>query len=190
MRLILFHIVFFLSAITYGQRIHMEIGGTLEFNDVFIDQPELISEAKFTEFHSLGLNGLLRVSKRKFATQLNIGFMKAVDQFVRYIDGSTSTAYVNLNSFPIGVLESFYLIKQPEKKLDVQIGIVNEFYINRSVFVPSSQEVNSWTFAGRGAVNYTYRTFICGVYYDHSFRSQFSSLKPSAIFGASIGLIY
>lgn len=190
MRILLIHIMLFVTTFSFGQRIHLEVGGNLEFGDTFFDKPAWIQNAKFTEIHSLGLNGLLRVSKRKFATQINVGFMKAMDQFIRFKDGNTATTYINLNSFPLGVLESFYLIKKPEKKLDIQIGLINSFYLNKVVFAPSSQIVNAWYLGGRGALNYTYHSFMCGVYYDHTIRSQYTIQQPTAIFGASIGLIY
>lgn len=190
MRKVTLYMLLFLSATLYGQRMHLEIGANLEFNDVFFDQPTWINQSKFTEIHSIGLNGLIRVSKRKFGTQLNIGFTKAIDQFVRMNDGNASTKYINLNTIPIGLLEHFYLVKKPEKKLDLQMGFINSFCLNGFTYLPNKTQMNKWQLSARGAINYTYHTFICGVYYDYPVRSQFADYRPTALFGASIGLIY
>lgn len=184
-------IVFFVCAFNVSaQRWHLEVGGSIEFRDVLYDQPNWIDSSKFTEIHCLGVNGFVKASKRKFATQLTFGFSKAIDQFIRFDNDRTHAEYFNLNTISLALAESFYLVKKAAYKLDIQGGVVNNFHLNRSIFLPSKQKVTLYIPVLRTGMNFTYHSLIVGVHYDFPMRHLMLNHPSTAMFGASLGVIY
>ena len=181
-----------------GQQRHLEIGAKLGFKDEFHLKPSFDLNSNYTEIHYFDLYLFGRVSRRRFGTEIGLGFEKSSDYFVRYVDNSTEFGYINLNRVQFDLSEFFYLHKSAVHKWDLQIGLRNYFGFNKQIWIPHEMELKTWKLSGRIATNYTYKTFMIGLFYEYDFRSDYvdftstasAQSNRAAVFGLNIGVIY
>ncbi len=185
-------ILIFLFSSFYGssQQYHLEVGAKVGFKDEFHLNPSFDLNSKYTEIHLFEAYFFGRVSKRRFGNELGFGFEKASDYFVRYTDNSKEVGYVNLNHLQFDVSQYYYLHKSAEKKWDVQVGLRNYFCLNNQIWIPHKMEMKTWKLAGRIATNYSYKTFIVGLFYEYDIRPNYVDYDRAAVFGLNVGLIY
>lgn len=169
---------------------HLEVGSALAFKDEFFDHAPFDSLAKFSEIHLYELAVFTRVSKRRFGGELGVGFEKAGYRFSRYANDSTLTRYIQLNRITTDVSALFYLVKKAQTKLDVQCGIRNYFNMPGRLYLPDVYAIRSWSVGGRAGINYTYRSFLCGLFYEYPLRKTYPFQRPDATFGLRVGVIY
>jgi hypothetical protein len=176
----------------YGasQQQHLEIGAKLGFKDEFHAKPSFDLNARYTEIHYFDAYFFGRVSKRRFGNEFGIGFEKASDYFVRYDDNSKQFGYINLNRIQIDISQYYYFIKTPLHKWDVQLGLRNYIGFNNRIWIPQGMDLKAWKLSGRITTNYTYKTFILGMFYEYDFRSDYVQFDRAAVFGFNFGVIY
>lgn len=176
--------------IGFSQRPHLEVGATLGFKDDFHWKPEFDPNSKYTEFHMYDVYFFSRVSRNKIGGEFGLGFEKAGNYFVRYQDNSTELNYVNFNRISIELSPLIYLIKSSEKKLDFQLGLRNYFNLNSQISVPQQIDLKRWKLAGRATINYTYRSFLVGIFYERDLRSDYSFRFKGVTFGIRGGVLF
>ena len=148
-----------------SQQQHLEVGAKLGFKDEFHRKPSFDLNSKYTEIHFFDAYLFGRVSKRRFGNEFGIGFEKASDYFVRYTDNSKQFGYVNLNNLQFDLSQYYYLHKSAVQKWDIQVGLRNYFSLNKQIWIPHKMDLKTWKLSGRIATNYTYKTFIIGLFY-------------------------
>lgn len=179
-----------LANFTFGQRAHLEVGGTIGFKDEFFMRPTFSASAQFAEFHVYDLSVFTRVSKRRLGLELDLGFEKAAYYFVRFDANSKATNPMNLNRILSDVSGFVYLKKNAKHKVDVQLGCRNYFNCTPNLTLNNTYSLRTWKCAARLGVNYTFKSFISGVYYEQTLRSDYSFGNPTAVFGLRLGVIY
>ena len=175
---------------TLAQRMHLEVGGTLGFKDEFFRSPAFSSSAKFAEFHIFDITVLARVSKRRLGMEIDLGFEKAGDYFVRFNATSKATNYMNLNRVLCGVSGLFYVKKTAKSKVDIQLGCRNYFNCTPTLNLTETYVLSTWKCTARLGLNYTFKSFLSGVYFEQTLRNDYSFGNPTAIFGLRLGVIY
>ena len=173
-----------------GQRAHLEVGATLGFKDEFFYRPSFDVNTQFTEFHIYDLSLIARVSKLKWGGEIGIGFEKAGNYFVRYSDNTTDAQYMNLNRLSLSLSPSFYLIKKSHFKWDVQIGLKNYLNLNNTTYFPMKENLRRWKMGARITTNFTIKSMLIGVYYEHDIRTDYSFNSKHSVFGLRLGVIY
>ena len=179
----------FIGTTTKAQRMHLELGAHLGFKDEFFQHPEFSLSAAYAEFHIYELSAFSRVSKRRLGGELDVGFEKAANYFIRFDGESTSNAYFNLNRLKNGLYIQYYLLKSSTHKWDIQLGATQYFNLS-PMYLSDSIGIKRWKLAGRAGVNYTFKSVILGIYYEHTLRNDYNFSQPNAIFGFRLGLIY
>jgi len=174
----------------WSQQYHLEVGAKVGFKDEFHLRPSFDETSKYTEIHFFYAYFFGRVSRRRFGNEFGLGFEKAADYFVRYIDNSKEFGYVNLNHLQFNLSQYYYIHKSAMKKCDIQVGLRNYFSLNDQVWIPHKMELKTWKLAGRIATNYTYKTFIVGLFYEHDIRPNYVDFDRAAVFGLNVGVIY
>ena len=187
---LLFIFVQFVCFTGSSQQLHLEVGAKLGFKDEFHLRPSFDLNSSYTELHYFDAYFFGRISKRRFGNEFGIGFEKPTDYFVRYTDKSTQFGYVNLNRVQFDVSQFYYLHKSAVHKWDVQLGLRNYFGFNKQIWIPHEMELKTWKLSGRLATNYTYKTFILGLFYEYDFRSDYIDFNRAAVFGINLGVIY
>lgn len=190
MKQISFIFVLWICSSGFSQQLHLEIGAKLGFKDEFHTEPSFDLNSKYTEIHSFDAYFFGRVSKRRLGNEFGLGFEKASDYFVRYNDQSSQYGYINLNRLFFDLSQYYYLHKSALHKWDVQLGIRNYFGFNDRIWIPHGMDLNTWKLSGRIGTNYTYKTFMVGLFYEHDFRSDYVDVDRAVVFGLNIGLIY
>ncbi|MFT5779882.1 MAG: hypothetical protein ACI837_002841 [Crocinitomicaceae bacterium] len=180
----------FLSKVSVAQRVHLEVGGTIGFKDEFHATPSFDTTSRYTEFHIYDLTLFTRVSKRNLGSEIGIGFEKAGNYFLRRFDNSTEAKFMQLNRVYIDVSPYIYLIKNPKIKWDLQVGFRNYFNLTRSMQIPEEQLQKSWKLAGRITTNYTFKSFLIGIYYEHDLRADYFFPPNNATFGIRCGVVF
>lgn len=190
MKRIVLIVMLLISVFAECQQQHLEIGAKLGFKDEFHVKPEFNSSSKYTEIHSFDAYFFGRVSKRRFGTEFGLGFEKASDFFVRYSTDSIQLGFLNLNRFQFDFSEYFYLHKSAKQKWDFQVGLRNYFGFNKNIWIPQKMELKTWKLSGRIATNYTYKTFMVGLFYEYNFRSDYVESQRPIVFGLTIGVVF
>ena len=185
--LICFSLLIFVS---FSQRIHLELGSTLGFKDELHFKPSFDTTSHFTEFHIYDIYVFSRISKNSWGGEMGLGFEKAGNYFIKRFDNSTETKYMNLNRIYFDLSPYFYLIKKSKVKWDLQLGIRNYFNLSRSLFIPETEKIHVWKMGARFTTNYTFKSFIIGLFYEHDLRSDYSFKPNNATFGLRLGVIY
>jgi len=179
-----------LANTTFAQRMHLEVGGTVGFKDEFFQHPTFSLGAEFAEFHIFDISLLARVSKRRLGLEMDLGFEKSSDYFVRFDATSKTTNYMNLNRVLSDVSGLIYLKKSAKHKVDVQLGCRNYFNCTPDLNLTETYALRTWKCAARLGLNYTCKSFLCGVYYEQALRNDYSFGNPTAVFGIRLGVIY
>jgi hypothetical protein len=187
----LFHIVItcLLSLPTFAQRPHLELGATVGFKDEFFLRPEFAPGAAFAEFHIYDLTLFTRISKARWGAEIDLGFEKAANYFIRFDGASTSNDYFNLNRLKNGVYAHYYLLKNARNKWDIQLGCTQSFNFS-PLFLGTAHPLKTWKLSARGGLNYTFKSFISGLFYEYTLRNDYTFSPPNALFGLRLGLIY
>ena len=183
-------LIMLIANVSVAQRPHFEIGGTLGFKDEFHYRPSFDTTAQFTEFHIYDLYAFTRVSKRNLGGEFGLGFEKAGNYFVRRFDNTTEAKYMELNRISVDLSSVLYLIKKAKSKWDLELGFRSYFNLTRFIEVPDQQLQKTWKLAGRVTTNYTFKSFIVGVYYEHDIRTDYFFKPNNATFGLRCGVIY
>ena len=182
--------LFAFTEMVFAQRPHLEAGGTLGFKDEFHYTPTFDTSSHFTEFHIYDLFLFTRVSKKKLGGEFGLGFEKAGNYFIRRFDNTTETKYMNLNRISVDISPFLYLIKKPKSKWDLQLGLRNYFNLTSSIAIPDIHQLKTWKLAGRLTTNYTFKSFLIGLYYEHDIRSDYSFKPNNVTFGLRCGVVY
>ena len=190
MKQVTLFLILIIAQFGFSQERHLEVGAKVGFKDEFHLKPSFDLSSKYTEIHFFDVYLFGRVSKRRFGNEFGFGFEKASDYFVRYTDNSTEFGYVNLNHLQLDLSQYYYLLKSPEKKWDIQVGLRNYFALNRQIWIPNKMELKTWKLTGRIATNYTYKRFMVGLFYEHDFRPNYFQGNRPAVFGFNVGIIY
>ena len=186
----LISLILWFSVRGMAQQPHLEIGAKFGFKDEFHLKPSFNLNSKYTEIHYFDAYVFWRVSKRRFGNEFGLGFEKASDYFVRFTDQSKQMGYVNLNRVQVDLSQFFYLHKSGLQKWDVQVGLRNYFGFNERIWIPNEMELKTWKLTGRVSTNYTYKTFMVGVFYEYDLRTDyFNGLQP-VVFGVNVGVVY
>ena len=185
-----FVLLLIVSLPCFGQRAHLEVGGTFGFKDEFFYRPSFDANAKYTEFHIYDLTLIARVSKLKWGGEIGIGFEKAGNYFTRYIDNTTDIQYMNLNRLSLDLSPYFYLIKKNHFKWDVQLGLRNYLNLNNVTYFPMKVDLNRWKLGARITSNVTIKSMLIGVYYERDVRTDYSFEPMHSVFGLRLGVIY
>lgn len=185
-----FVLLLFVSLPCFGQRAHLEVGGTFGFKDEFFYRPSFDVNAKYTEFHIYDLSLIARVSKLKLGGEIGIGFEKAGNYFTRSTDNATDVQYMNLNRVSFDLSPYFYLIKKNHFKWDVQLGLRNYLNLNNVTYFPMEENLNRWKMGARITTNLTIKSMLIGVYYEHDIRTDYSFNTRHSVFGLRVGVIY
>lgn len=188
--LVLISLFLLFSVQGFAQPPHLEIGAKFGFKDEFHFKPSFNLNSKYIEIHSLDAYLFGRVSKRRFGTEFGIGFEKASNYFVRFNDQSTQIGYVNLNRIQVDLSQFVYLLKTPLQKWDIQLGLRNYFGFNSRIWIPEEIALNPWKLSGRVSTNYTYKTFMVGLFYEYDLRSDYVNGARPVVFGLSVGVVY
>lgn len=191
MKRICLHIILFflLSVHTFAQRMHLELGANLGFKDEFFLRPDFAPNADFAEFHIYDLTAFSRVSKSRLGGEFSLGFEKAANYFIRFDGSTTSSAYFNLNRLKNGLYFQYYLLKNARNKWDIQLGCTQYFNFS-PLYLGNAYGLKTWKLAARGGVNYTFKSFIAGLFYEQSLRKDYAFSAPNAMFGMRLGIIY
>jgi len=179
-----------IANLSIAQRPHLEIGGTLGFKDEFHSTPSFDTTSRFTEFHIYDLYVFTRVSKRNLGGEFGLGFEKAGNYFVRRFDNTTEAKYMELNRICLDLSSYLYLVKKAKSKWDLQLGLRSYFNLSRTIAVPEAQLQKTWKLAGRITTNYTFKSFIVGLFYEHDIRTDYFFKPNNATFGLRCGVIY
>ena len=51
-------------------------------------------------------------------------------------------------------------------------------------------ELKTWKLTGRVSTNYTYKTFMVGVFYEYDLRTDYVNGAQPMVFGVSVGVVY
>lgn len=188
-RILLISIVL-ISFFGESQQQHMEVGAKFGFKDEFHLKPSFDLKSNYTEIHYFDAYVFGRVSKRRFGTEFGLGFEKASDYFVRYSSDSSQFGYINLNRLQFDLSEYFYLHKSAKHKWDLQVGLRNYVGFNNRIWIPHGMDLKTWKLAARIGTNYTYKTFIVGMYYEYDLRSDYVDFNRPFVFGFNLGVIY
>ncbi len=190
MRSVLVILLFLTSLHGVAQRLHLELGSTVGFKDEFFKSPDFDSTSAFSEFHIFDLYGFTRISKRRWGGELGLGFEKAGYYFVRHLDNSTETSFLQLNRLSLDLSGLFYLRKHTASKWDLQAGLRNYVNLTTTMFLPDRYEQQRWALSARITTNYTYKSFLTGLYYEQPLRNAYSFASATAVFGIRLGVIY
>lgn len=187
---IIFSCFIWIVGSTFAQRAHLVIGGTIGFKDEFFLTPSFTTPAQFAEFHIYDISVFTRVSKRRLGLEIDLGFEKAGYYFVRFNADSKATESLTLNRVLSGVSGLFYLKKTSKHKVDVQLGCQNYFNCTPAVNLNANYAMRTWKCAARVGLNYTFKSFLSGVFYEQTLRNDYPFENPSAVFGLRLGVIY
>ena len=189
MKIITVIILLFVSHITFCQRPHLELGITAEFKDEFFSTPDFDSSSQYSEFHVYGLYPFVRVSKLNWGGEFGIGYEKGLNYFTRFDKYTTSSSSITIDRVFINVSPTYYIIKKPDKKWDVQIGIRNYFNLTSKIYVPQESRLDTWKMSARFSTNYTFKLIIFGVFYERDLKTDYTFKPSNTTFGCRFGLI-
>lgn len=190
MKLLFLFLILMITHCGLSQQRHLEVGAKVGFKDEFHLKPSFDLNSKYTEIHFFDVYLFGRVSKRRFGNEFGLGFEKGSDYFVRYTDNSKEFGYVNLNHLQFDLSQYYYLHKSARKKWDIQFGLRNYFALNNQIWIPHKMELKTWKLAGRISTDYTYKTFIVGLFYEYDIRPNYVDFDQAATFGLNVGVIY
>lgn len=173
-----------------AQRVHLELGGALGFKDEFYLNPTFDDSSRYTEFHLYDINLFARVSKLRWGGEIGINYEKAGNYFVRKLNNSTELDYFNLNRLSINVSPFFYLVKKSHFKWDIQLGVRHYFNLNKAIYIPFKEELKVWKLADRFTTNFTFKSVILGLFYEHDIVTDYHFKPSNAVFGIRLGVIY
>lgn len=171
----------------HSQETKLQFGANVEFKDEFFLKPT--KNIQYLEFHSLSINGLMRVSGNRFGLESSLGFEKSTNNFVRYIDNSSSFAYHNLDRLSISAMPYIFLMKREKARVDLGIGLKYYINLNSKLLEPVISNINLSKVSLKTALNYSKMNFQMGLFVEYDLQSDFDKLVTPFSFGFRFGYL-
>lgn len=186
-KVLLFILVLFVLNQLKAQEKRLQFGACIEFKDEFFFKPQ--ANIKYLEFHSLSINGLMRISGNRLGLESSLGFEKSTNYFVRFNDKSFDFDYLNLNRLSFAAMPFVYLMKKEKATLDVGLGLKYYVNLNGELFKPIASKIDLNKVSLKTALNYSKSNFQMGLFVVYDLQSDFNALPTPFSFGFRFGYL-